>query len=418
MKVLQVNYTDVLGHRFNGGAMATWLRGQGHEASQAVAVKRSLDGSSFKLFPDVESGFGSTITNAIGRIETAISLQSVFYPQSFLLPFSPEFRASDLVHYHIIHNHFFSYLAFPLLSRLKPTVWSLHDPWAITGHCVHPFDCVGWKTGCSPCPHLDYPFVLRQDRASLNYNLKKISYRNSRLNLVVGSRWMKDLVEQSPLLCHFPVHHIPFGLDLNVFAPREKANAKSEFGLFGESVVIGLRALQGPYKGYEFALAALEALPDNLPIQILTCQSRGLFDSLREKFPVVDLGEIHGDQAMAKFFNATDIHLMPSMAESFGMMAMEAAACGVPSVVFSGSPLEEVCFAPEGGMAVSRGNVNELTAAIVQLTVDSYRKQEMGQRARLLAVQHYCFDDYARSMLALYDSLLRPKLCADRSTEV
>lgn len=41
--------TDVLGHRFNGGAMATWLKKlQGHEASQAVAVKRSLDGSSFQ----------------------------------------------------------------------------------------------------------------------------------------------------------------------------------------------------------------------------------------------------------------------------------------------------------------------------------------------------------------------------------
>lgn len=393
--------------------MAVWLRGAGHEALQAVAVKRSTDNSSTKLFPDMESSFGQIISNSIGRVETSLSLQSVFYPQSFLLPFSSEFRASDLIHYHIIHNHFFSYLAFPLLTKLKPTVWSLHDPWAITGHCVHPFDCVGWKSSCTSCPHLDYPFALRQDRAWLNFKLKKMAYRNSRLNLVVASRWMKQMVEQSPLLGHFPVHHIPFGLDLDVFAPREKATAKSEFGLSAGRVVIGLRALQGPYKGYEYALAALESMPDTLPIQILTCQSRGLFDSLREKFPIVDLGEIHGDEAMAKFFNATDIHLMPSMAESFGMMAMEAAACGVPSVVFSGSPLEEVCFAPEGGINVSRGDVKELAAALVRLASDLPLRQGMGQRARALAIQHYGFDDYARKMLALYDSLLQPEGRAD-----
>lgn len=415
---MQVNYTDVLGHRFNGGAMATWLRRAGHEASQAVAVKCSTSGRSIKLFPDIERGFGQTIANSIGRIETALSLQSVLYPQSFLLPFNPAFRAADLVHYHIIHNHFFSYLAFPLLSRLKPTVWSLHDPWAITGHCVHPFDCVGWQNGCTSCPHLEYPFALRQDRAWLNFKLKKMAYRNSRLNLVVASRWMKKLIEQSPLLGDFPVHHIPFGLELGVFGPRDKANAKLAFGLSAERLVIGLRALQGPYKGYEYALAALEAMPDTLPIQILTCQSRGLFDSLREKFPVVDLGEIHGDEAMANFFNASDIHLMPSMAESFGMMAMEAAACGVPSVVFTGTPLAEVCFAPEGGIAVRKGDVNELTIALVQLTVDSSRRHEMGQRARVLATQHYSFDNYARDMMALYDSLLQFKSHDSRSAAI
>ncbi|MEQ1838949.1 MAG: glycosyltransferase [Verrucomicrobiales bacterium] len=260
---------------------------------------------------------------------------------------------------------------------------------------------------------MDYPFTLRQDRAWLNFKLKKMAYRKSRLTLVVASRWMKTLVEHSPLLGHFPIHHIPFGLDLNVFAPGDKARAKAEFGLSADRVVIGLRALEGPYKGYEYSLAALKDMPDTLPIQILTCQTPGLFESLRGKFPVVDLGELHGDDAMAKFFNASDLHLMPSMAESFGMMAMEAAACGVPSVVFSGTPLEEVCFAPEGGIAVSRGNTRELTDALIQLTYNSARRKEMGQRARVLATGHYRFEDYARSMLALYEELLLSK--GDRS---
>ena len=134
----------------------------------------------------------------VDRIETATSIHTMLYPQSFLMAFNPVFKTADVIHYHIIHNQFISYLAFPWLSKLKPAVWSLHDPWALTGHCVHPFDCEGWKTGCRPCPHLDYPFAMRQDRAWLNYKLKDLAYRHSRLHLIVASRWMLRKVEQSP----------------------------------------------------------------------------------------------------------------------------------------------------------------------------------------------------------------------------
>jgi hypothetical protein len=222
MNILQVNYTDILGHRFNGGALIPWLRDQGHNALHTVGVKQATGDTSINLIPHP----WTKISRLINRIENLISIHNVLYPQSFFLPFNPAFKEADVVHYHIIHNQFFSYLAFPWLTKLKPAVWSLHDPWAITGHCIHPFDCQGWKTGCNPCPHLDYPFAISQDRAWLNYKLKDFAYKNSQLHLIVASRWMQNLVQQSPLLGRFPIHHIPFGLDLNLFSPGNKAEAK------------------------------------------------------------------------------------------------------------------------------------------------------------------------------------------------
>lgn len=406
MNILQVNYTDTLGYRFNGGALIPWLRDRGHNALHAVGIKQAIGDESINLEPHPWHSPGDKIAQVVGRIENAMSIHNVMYPQSFLLPFNNAFKSADIVHYHIIHNQFFSYLALPWLTRLKPSVWSLHDPWAITGHCVHPFDCKGWETGCKPCPHLNYPFAISQDRAWLSYKLKDCTYRNSQLHLIVASKWMQKLVEQSPLLRKFPVYQIPFGLDLQLFSPGDKSEAKVKLNIPHDQIVIGLRALKGPYKGLEHSIRALELLPNDLPIHILTCQSKNLLSSLATKFQITELGEIDSEKEMVNFFQATDIHLMPSMAESFGMMAMESAACGVPSVVFSGTPLPEVCFAPEGGTAVEYGNSNRLAEAIYSLVCDSNKRHYMGTRARELAVQNYAFDRYAESFLSVYNQAI------------
>lgn len=405
MNILQINYTDSLGHRFNGGSLIPWMRAHGHNAFHAAGVKQTLGDESVSLVPRAYP-LGRIVRKLVSYIEEAISIHNVLYPQALFIPFNQAFKTADIVHYHIIHNQFLSYLAFPLLSKLKPTVWSLHDPWALTGHCVHPFDCEGWKTGCRPCTNLDYPFAMRQDRAWLNYKLKDFAYRHSRLHLIVASHWMMDKVEQSPLLGRFPVHHVPFGLDLNVFAPGCKAEAKAKFNIPPDRVVIGMRALAGPYKGFEYSLKALELLPSTVPVHILTCQQKNLLASIANKFELTELGEVHGDAAMVDFFRATDIHLMPSMAESFGMMAMEAAACGVPSVVFSGTTLAEICFAPEGGVVVDRGDSLQLSQALLSLIQDEGRRRDMGQKARKLAEGKYSFKNYADAHLNIYEQIL------------
>lgn len=405
-QILQVNYTDQFGSRFNGGALSAWLRAKGYRARSAVGVKSSEGGDSFALRPNWGISSRKKYAKFIRLLEWLTGLQGVFYPQSFIFARDSRFLSADVVHYHIIHNGLFNYLALPLLTKLKPTVWTLHDPWAMTGHCIHPFECDGWKTGCSPCPHLEYPFRMRKDRAWLNFKIKKWVYSRSQLELIVSSQWMMDRVKQSPLLQRFKTHLVPFGVDLNVFRPGDKSAAKARLGIRQDRIVLAFRALGGQFKGLEYTLAALQALPADLPVHILTCHQTDLCKSLEGKFPITDLGELHGDAPMAEFFQATDIHLMPSMAESFGMMAMEAAACGVPSVVFSGTPLGEICFAPEGGIAVEKGNSALLAEAILTLVKDEVRRKAMGARARELAERHYDFNRYAERTLEIYQALI------------
>ena len=45
------------------------------------------------------------------------------------------FQQADILHLHNLHGGYFNLWSLPLLSALKPTVWTLHDMQALTGHC-------------------------------------------------------------------------------------------------------------------------------------------------------------------------------------------------------------------------------------------------------------------------------------------
>ena len=142
MKTLQVGNVDTDGARFNGADLHQQLLKRGVKSQLCVRVKKSDDENTWKL----ANFFGSRfLIFAIKQIERIISIQSILYPTSLQFLFDKRFHSADIVHYHLIHTGFFSLITLPKLSKMKPTVWTLHDPWAITGHCFHPFDCVKWK---------------------------------------------------------------------------------------------------------------------------------------------------------------------------------------------------------------------------------------------------------------------------------
>jgi glycosyltransferase involved in cell wall biosynthesis len=405
MNVLHVNYADALGARFNGADLGKWLRSNGHHSTQIVQRKDYPGSTSIKL-PFSSGRIGKALLAKIQKLEAITGLDNALSLQSLFMLSMPQFWKADIVHYHIIHNHFFSYLSFPLLTALKPAVWTLHDPWALAGHCIHPFECTGWLSGCSPCPHLSYPFALKRDLAWLNFRLKEFTYNHSSLEIIVASHWMKHRVEKSPLLGGFPIHRIPFGLDLREFTPEDASKNRLRLGIRPDEIVVGLRVVPGPFKGLEYSIEALKALPPELNLHILTCQETGFLNSLSGRHRVTELGELLSEREMISFFQTLDIHLMPSLAESFGMMAMEAAACGIPSIVFTGTPLEEICFAPHGGIAVDKHDVYALARAINALATNLDRRREMGKVAREHAVKYYDFQDYAKGTLAIYERIL------------
>lgn len=402
MKLLQINSSDFLGSRFNGYAIQDRLQQRGLDTHYLV-WRRYSDDPSVELaynFP-----YSRHMTALLNRVEGLLSLQSRLHLQWLTLPLDRRFRSADVVHYHVIHDGYFSLSALPLLSRKKPTVWTFHDPWPMTGHCLYPIDCTHWQFGCGNCPDLKLPFPLRRDRTHQNWKHKEAIYAKVDADVIVASRWMKDLAEQSPLTRGFRVHLVPFGLDLDRFRPRPPDQARERLGVFPGHTVIGHRAVENPYKGLEQLKQALRRLKTDRPICIVTTQSKGVFDEFIGRYQIVELGWTNDENLLIESYQAIDFYVMPSLAEAFGLMAAEAMACGKPVVCFEGTSLPEVTFAPDAGVAVPR-NADALAAAIDHLVESPDEVRLRGERARQLTEANYGIDLYLDRLIGIYQAAI------------
>ena len=405
MKVLQINSGDIVGRRFNGFDLAPLLAQRGVTSRHLVWTRQS-DSSTSQRFVDVP---GSRLaTRVLRRIEQRLSIHSRLQLQSFALPLHRSFREADLVHYHIIHDGFFGLDALPLLSRMKPSVWTWHDPWPMTGHCIYPMTCDRWRVGCGSCPMLSLPFAMRKDRTAEAFAWKKRLIEKSDIDIVVASNHMLEMARQSPIAQSEHLNIIPFGIDLAKFRPADTGPPRARLGILPDRVVIGVRAYpENPFKGFEFFVKALERLgATQRPLTIVTTHRKGHLNAFIGRHQIVDLGWVNDDSVILDTFQAADFFVMPSMAEAFGMMAIEAMACAKPLIVFEGTSLSEVTKAPEVGICVPMGDVDGLVSAMRLLIDDENQRCRRGAAGRALAEERYDRNLFADRLVELYGSVV------------
>ena len=402
---LQVSCSDIMGARFNGRDLHKDLNKRGIKSKHLVWSKNTNEPDTVQISRDLENRVD--LNKSLGELERLYSAQSLFHPFSYDLMFNKEFLGSDIVHYHLIHNNFFNFSHLPILTKLKPTVWTIHDPWAVTGHCIHPMGCEKWKTGCGNCPDLKNYFEIKNDTTALNWEIKKEAILNSKLDIIVASEWMYDLVSASPMFKNAKLHIVPFGLDLSKFKPMDSAVEKKKLGIPTDNIVISFRSTDSKYKGLDYIKAALNNLKTDKKITLLTFNDKGLVEELKDKYQVIDLGWVDKEIELVSAYNASDIFLMPSRAEAFGMMAIEAMACGKPSIVMSGTALPCVVKEKEGGgVVVPQGDIEKFTEEIKRLVENKDARKSIGDRAYKLAQENYSIQKYLNTVVELYGQII------------
>lgn len=110
----------------------------------------------------------------------------------------------DIVHLHNIHGYYINIeILFQWLKAHpeRKVIWTLHDCWAMTGHCAY-FTAVGcdkWKTKCQKCPQKGrYPASILFSNASSNYERKRATFTGVKeMTLTVPSHWLESIVRDS-----------------------------------------------------------------------------------------------------------------------------------------------------------------------------------------------------------------------------
>ena len=401
-KVVEVNDNDIFGKVFNGyDIMENLNQDKRFNIKQLVLKKYSNNKNVIEFVPGenlfLKEYYLHNLEHDFLSVHSLITVSNEFIRRNYY------YKNADLVHFHQVHNCHFSLDDFYDMAMTKPTIISLHDPWFATGRCVHPKECNKWKNGCKKCPNLDTFFDLPEDNCAELWKIKE-RIADTDIDLVVHSKFMYDLVKESPYLSKLRVHLIPFGVDVSKFTyDLTKEEAKKKLNIFPKDIVIFLRENKA-FKGTEYALEALKKLDVEQNITILTCSETDQLIGLEDKFNVVKLGIIDEDK-VRECYNAADLFLMPSPAESFGMMAVEAMASGVPTFVFDNTALPSTTGAPDYGILVKNLDSTDLCEKIKYYIEHPKELIKRGEISRKFVSDNYSPDEYYKKIKELYDDV-------------
>ncbi|MDT4897817.1 MAG: L-malate glycosyltransferase [Acidobacteriota bacterium] len=109
---------------------------------------------------------------------------------------------------------------------------------------------------------------------------------------------------------------------------------------------------------------------------------------------------------ISDYLSASDVLLLPSEQESFGLAALEAMACEVPVIASRVGGIPEVVTDGETGFLSEVGDVEKMSADAARLAADEELRREMGRRARESAISRYSTDLVIPQYINFYERVL------------
>lgn len=314
---------------------------------------------------------------------------------------------SDILHLHWIAG-FIDYTDFfRRLPWALPIVWTLHDMNPFTGGCHFDGGCGRYRERCGACPQIGSTDV--NDFSALIWQRKNRAFatsRSSSMHFVAPSRWLAAEAQTSALLTHFPVTVIPYGVDTESFQPRDRRVSRQLFGISPSAkVVLFVADWAGEKrKGLDLLMAAVNGIDDLPELSVLAIGR----DNARHEFGtrLIAIEQIRDELTMSLAYSAADLIVIPSLQDNLPNTALEALACGIPTVAFAVGGLTDVVREGETGILLQPGNAHALRSAIVELLRNTDRLTYMAESCRRYALAEYKLEVQARRYTSLYESLM------------
>lgn len=193
------------------------------------------------------------------------------------------------------------------------------------------------------------------------------------------------------------IHVVPPGVDLERFTPGEAGAARRRFGFEDTPTIVFVGRLQ-PFKGTDLAVQALARLgrmvPDARLVIVGGDSPRGSFgERLRLRLAALRLGvadrirflEPVTHAELPDLYRAADVVVVPSASESFGLVALEAAACGTPVVATDVGGLRLTVRDGVTGYLVGTRDPSSFAAALSRVLADPSAAERLGANAVELA---------------------------------
>ncbi|MEP6980945.1 MAG: D-inositol-3-phosphate glycosyltransferase [Nakamurella sp.] len=213
---------------------------------------------------------------------------------------------------------------------------------------------------------------------------------------------------------------VPPGVDTDVFAPGDRRAARVRFGLDPDERVIVFAGRIQPLKAPDVLLRAAAVLARRFPGQrwrivvvgglsgVGRVGSHGLAE-LTGELGIADLVTFLPPQPrerLAEVFRAADVVAVPSYNESFGLVALEAQACGTPVVAAAVGGLRVAVQDGVTGVLVEGHAADDWAAALAGVVLDQPRRDHLAGAARVQA-EKFSWDATAEGLLQSYERAAR-----------
>lgn len=216
---------------------------------------------------------------------------------------------------------------------------------------------------------------------------------------------------------------IPPGVDPSHFYPIPPDEAKQYLGLQPENRMVLFVGRIEPLKGVDTLIEAMacldlrevhrpvhlaiiggepNAVPQDMSDEMTRLQK--LSDELVVGGMVVFLGK-RGQDTLPYYYSAAEVVVMPSLYESFGMVALEAMACGTPVIASEVGGLGYLVQDGLTGYTIPDSDPQALCDKLSLLLGDAHLRETMGLRAAEYALD-YAWDKIAKQIVDLYKELV------------
>lgn len=440
LAILQVNTLDV-----GGGAeqiannLLNGYQLSGHDAWMAVGEKRTNNPAVFEIPVVIDKGFWAGLClslrhwleplhariRGIARLRKNlldlsigtdviprwIGMEEFHYPGSkAILELTPQ--SADIVHLHNLHGHYFDLRAVIELSQKVPVAITMHDAWLLSGNCAHSFSCDRWQTGCGSCPDIGIYPGLKSDTTALNWQRKKGIYAHSQIYLATPSQWLMNKVLASilaPAIVQSRV--IPNGIDLNIFKPADRDKARNSLGIDADAKVILFAAngiKRNPFKDYASIHQALKRLAKaNISNVIVIALGEQGENETIENIHISYIPPIADRQKVASYYQAADVYIHASHADTFPTSILEAMACGVPVVATAVGGIPEQVDDGVTGILVDPKDSAAMARGIERILKIPELSAQLSQAAATKAKAHYSIELQTKRYLSWFEEILQ-----------
>lgn len=306
----------------------------------------------------------------------------------------------DVVHLHNLHGY---YINVPMLLRyLKqkniPTVITMHDFWLMTGHCAYiNQSCDRWKTGCGNCPRLNQYPAAKFDNTKANWKWKASLFVDMpNVTLVPVSYWLGRYVDES-LLKNVKQNVIYNGIDTNVFKPFD--GGASVVGVdWSKFTIMAIATRWTEANGYQDVMKLSSIIPDNSQIIMV-----GLDEQQMSNLPknIIGFCKTESFTQLQELYTKSDVIFNPNREVTFGLVTVEAMACGTPAIVLRDTAGEEIVDEQTGFVVDTIEGVIDLIPRIRAL-----EKKKMSDACRFRVNELFNADKQYQKYIDLYNAVI------------